>query len=184
MSEDEISRDRALEMLRDPARLGSVIDLSVAVDHGYSSPCWIWTGYRDRDGYGVVCRGGINKLRIHRISHIAHVGPIPAGMVIDHLCAQTSCWNPDHLEAVTSSENSRRMVERHPEFADALRSMRPERTNFPPEQRRPGLRTHCKRGHEFNRENTVMQHGGKWQSCRICRRERQRERRAKQHASP
>ncbi len=37
-----------------------------------------------------------------------HVGPIPDGLDIDHLCLNTVCCNPTHLEPVTRDENSRR----------------------------------------------------------------------------
>jgi hypothetical protein len=36
------------------------------------------------------------------------VGPIPSGMQIDHLCRNTLCVNPDHMEVVTNAENGRR----------------------------------------------------------------------------
>lgn len=66
--------------------------------------CWIWTGYTDRDGYGSVT---INKrsYRAHRVAYEAKHGMIPHGLVIDHLCRQPSCVNPDHLRAVTNREN-------------------------------------------------------------------------------
>ncbi|MEV7034630.1 HNH endonuclease signature motif containing protein [Streptomyces sp. NPDC093272] len=37
-----------------------------------------------------------------------HVGPIPAGMELDHLCFVTMCVNPTHMEPVTPEENLRR----------------------------------------------------------------------------
>ena len=37
-------------------------------------------------------------------------GPIPAGMVIDHLCRNRNCVRPDHLEVVTPAQNTRRGV--------------------------------------------------------------------------
>jgi hypothetical protein len=35
-------------------------------------------------------------------------GPIPDGLVIDHLCRVSLCVNPDHLEAVTEAVNVQR----------------------------------------------------------------------------
>lgn len=70
--------------------------------------CWLWTGgTRGRGGYGCYVRDRRNWLA-HRWSYTVHVGPIPEGKVIDHLCRNTSCVRPEHLEAVTLEENSRR----------------------------------------------------------------------------
>ena len=66
--------------------------------------CWVWTAFRDKNGYGKF---NVNKRSrmAHRISYEAKFGPIPDGLVIDHLCRETSCVNPDHLRAVTTREN-------------------------------------------------------------------------------
>jgi len=78
----------------------------VRVEH---DGCWTWTGSCAGSGYGHLCVDG--KWRgTHRISYEVHVGPIPAGLVIDHLCRNTLCCNPYHLEAVTHQENMRRAV--------------------------------------------------------------------------
>lgn len=45
---------------------------------------------------------------VHRIAHELFVGPIPAGLDIDHLCRVRDCANPAHLEPVTRQENLRR----------------------------------------------------------------------------
>lgn len=70
--------------------------------------CWIWTGtLRGRGrGYGRFCEG-VNKLA-HRVSYEHFIGPIPRGMEIDHLCRQTLCVNPRHLEAVAHRKNVQR----------------------------------------------------------------------------
>ena len=39
-------------------------------------------------------------------------GPIPKDLVIDHLCHNTRCVNPDHLELVTKTENGKRKLPR------------------------------------------------------------------------
>jgi hypothetical protein len=46
--------------------------------------------------------------RVHRINYEAKYGPVPAGKELDHLCKQKECVNPDHVEAVTHTENVRR----------------------------------------------------------------------------
>lgn len=107
-----------------------------------------------RCGYGALSIFG-QRVYAHRFSYELHVGPIPEGLVIDHLCRNRLCVNPDHLEPVTSQENVRRGHE-------AL-----------------GVRqyaTHCKNGHEYTPENTLITVEG-WRSCRTCSRERDRRRR-------
>ena len=69
--------------------------------------CWIWLGPVNRNGYGYVKRGG-RKVMAHRLAYMLKHGPIPAGYVVDHLCRVRQCCNPDHLEAVTVQENTRR----------------------------------------------------------------------------
>jgi len=66
--------------------------------------CWIWTACVDKDGYGQVTINS-RSYRAHRVSYESRFGAIPDGLVIDHLCRQPSCVNPDHLRAVTNREN-------------------------------------------------------------------------------
>lgn len=44
----------------------------------------------------------------HRHYFESFKGPIPKGYDIDHLCRNECCVNPEHLEAVTRSTNTRR----------------------------------------------------------------------------
>lgn len=84
--------------------------------------CWLWTGAVTSRGYGCVGIGGKRYLT-HRVAYEALVGPIPAGLTIDHVkprCTSKLCCNPAHLEPVTQAENNRRAA---------------------------ALITHCKRGH-------------------------------------
>lgn len=71
--------------------------------------CWIWQASGNGLGYGIVMIAGRTKLA-HRVSYRHHVGPIPDGMEIDHLCRNRGCVNPDHLEPVTHRVNSTRAV--------------------------------------------------------------------------
>jgi hypothetical protein len=66
--------------------------------------CWLWVGHFRSNGYGEIKRQGI-RLGAHRVSHELHIGAIPDGLVVDHLCRVKSCVNPDHLEAVTQQVN-------------------------------------------------------------------------------
>lgn len=76
-------------------------------DRGYSSACWIWHGASTTKGYGAVTIAG-RKLYAHRAMYEQEVGPIPAGLHLDHLCRQQKCVNPAHLEPVTPTVNLRR----------------------------------------------------------------------------
>lgn len=69
--------------------------------------CTVWIGATNNKGYGLILIGGVAKLA-HRVAFEAEYGPIPDGMVIDHLCRVRNCVNAMHLEAVTNGENIRR----------------------------------------------------------------------------
>jgi len=73
--------------------------------------CWIWTASQNRKnkpGYGILWYRGTRELA-HRFSYRLHKGKITKGMFLDHLCRNTMCVNPDHLEIVTHAENMKRM---------------------------------------------------------------------------
>ena len=103
--------------------------------------CWLWTGYIDKKGYGIF---KLDKpKRAHRVSYELFVGPIPDGLVIDHLCRVRNCVNPEHLEPVTTKINSIRGINHNT------------------------LKTHCPAGHEYNEINTRITPNGK-RKCRVC----------------
>lgn len=106
--------------------------------------CWEWTGQLDAHGYGTVkTPDARTQSKAHRVSYELMVGPIPEGLVIDHLCRNTVCVNPDHLEPVTTAENTRRGL---------------------PGMRRPT----CYRGHEWTEDNIFPKPNG-GRECRRCR---------------
>lgn len=64
--------------------------------------CWEWTGGTTSDGdYPRFCVAKGQYVLAHRWSYEHHVGPIPEGLTLDHLCRFTLCVNPTHLESVT-----------------------------------------------------------------------------------
>lgn len=71
--------------------------------------CWEWQWSKNEKGYGKIQVDG-KLCYAHRVSHEENIGPIPDGLVIDHLCRNTSCVNPEHIEAVPQSTNAQRGI--------------------------------------------------------------------------
>lgn len=69
--------------------------------------CWLWTGSKSvgrRAGYGEL-RVGDKVKKAHRVSYELYVGPIPEGMMLDHICHTPACVNPTHLRPCTNKQN-------------------------------------------------------------------------------
>ena len=108
--------------------------------------CWNWIGARDSRGYGLIYLAKGKRDRAHRVSFsIARGRAVVEGKVIDHLCRNTSCVNPEHLEEVTHRTNARRGTS---PGAVALR------------------RDACSLGHPFDEWGTYVM---KRRVCRLCR---------------
>lgn len=124
-----------------------------------ASGCWIWQRGGNGCGYGIL-RVGRKSVLAHRHYYEQHVGPIPAGLVIDHLCRNPSCVNPAHLEVVTVRENT-------------LRGVGPAARN--------AVKTHCPKGHAYDDANTHIKKGTR--QCRACDRARYHARKARRAAA-
>jgi hypothetical protein len=76
----------------------------------------MWTGgvhsRKVANPYGMFSSNGQPEgtMLAHRYAYELLVGPIPAGAELDHLCRQTLCVRPDHLQPVTHVDNLRRGV--------------------------------------------------------------------------
>lgn len=121
----------------------------------FTGDCWEWTRAVDKGGYGVfgylhtanTTRNG----RVHRIVWNILVGSIPFGLVMDHLCRNHACCNPDHFEPVTDAVNLSRSLATYQAIKRQAKA--------------------CKRGHAFTEVNTYIKtqkSGLKTRSCRRC----------------
>lgn len=120
------------------------------VEKGAPEDCWPWRQTVSAGGYGVwKLRGQFTYA--HRFAYELAFGPIPDGLVIDHLCRTRACCNPHHLEAVTGTENVRRG-----ESPSAQNSRK----------------THCPQGHPYDHRNTIWVQTKR--QCRACQRALQR----------
>lgn len=162
--------------------------------------CWVWMASRTATGYGTF-----QGRRAHGWSYETYVGPIPEGLELDHLCRNRACVRPDHLEAVTRTENMRRALpfrrsfrretcERgHPLDEGYVRLDTGQRMcrQCSNERRRTATGTskyitHCKHGHLLSGDNVYRRPDNGNRQCRECARERDRKRwpiRSKQRRS-
>lgn len=96
--------------------------------------CWNWKGYKSELNYGSISIDGRIFLS-HRLSYTIFVEPIKKGLVIDHICHNRACCNPEHLRAVTIRENNSRNPHSRLGYAYG--------------------KTHCNNGHELSDDNLV-----------------------------
>lgn len=130
-----------------------------------SGECWIWTGRVNERGYGLAVPYKTSEStarRAHRRAWETVNGPIPEGLVIDHLChtlpgcaggptcPHRRCVRPDHMALTTPQENLKR---------GNKAGRKPQKF--------------CKHGHEFTPENTYLHPRG-YKACIMCRRESKR----------
>lgn len=67
--------------------------------------CWLWTGYCDENGYGMLNYGS-KKRRSHSVAWELVKGErLPKGLMLCHKCDNPPCCNPDHLFVGTYKDN-------------------------------------------------------------------------------
>ena len=132
-----------------PSRMRSKVAIQLCPDPYLPGYCWAWTACINSKGYGCIAVAGKSQLA-HRVSYELVVGPIPDGLQIDHLCRNTVCCNPDHLEPVTAKENIQRTA----------------RVN----------KDRCVNGHLLDEANLIVKRAGRYmvRNCRECTNARKR----------
>lgn len=154
-----------IEQLNKRARILDKLNDLLVVDE---NNCWLFRGKRGKYGcLRVTTSANDAPIHTHRFSYETYKGLIPQGYHIDHLCCEKSCCNPDHLEAVTAKENTIRAWKKGlcaPVPIERSAAWLARGREVAANKRR--AMTHCKRGHEFNDENTYRK--GNWRTCRAC----------------
>ena len=109
--------------------------------------CWLWKGSLNYNGYGQFKLN--NKVcKAHRVSYEHWNGKIPNQLVINHICRNRQCVNPQHLEVVTIKDNT-------------LRGVGPSAIN--------AKKTHCPQGHPYLGDNLYIS-PKKDRVCKTCQR--------------
>lgn len=117
------------------------------------SKCWIWcfaSMLTSAGRYGVFHWPGGERLA-HRAAWTLSGRTVTAGLELDHLCRNTLCVRPSHLEEVSHAVNVQR-------GAAMLKS----------------TTSHCPHGHAYTEENTKINLKGA-RYCGECNRTRSRE---------
>lgn len=124
--------------------------------------CWVWLDEPGRGGYCYFWHEGKKRLA-HRFAYEYLVGPIPEGLIIDHVCHNEDegcpggdydphrrCVNPRHL--ITTDQLSNVMAGRGLAATNALK-------------------VECSKGHSLlDEENVYIYPGGRERACKECRR--------------
>lgn len=111
--------------------------------------CWDWNSRKNHGGYGRLKWMGKIQLAHRVAAHLTKGFDLDSPLKVLHHCDNPACFNPDHLFIGTLQDN-------------AIDCLKKNRHNM-------ASRTHCKNGHEFTKENTVLIKNRSGRRCRICR---------------
>lgn len=136
-------------------RIAIIEKLESKTIHEDFNNCWIYDAKPNNTGYVGILIGNY-KFSVHRVSAYLYLDfDIFSKEQINHKknCKNKRCWNPIHLYIGNQSENMQDAYSTNKISANLLK-------------------THCKYGHEFSKENTIID--GNQRTCRECKNARQR----------
>lgn len=117
--------------------------------------CWLWTGATTSKEYGAFkYYKDKSAIGAHVSSYLFHIGEVPKGMRVCHLCDNPPCVNPSHLFLGSNSDNMKDMVAKNRNGASSRKQ------------------THCRRGHEFNVVGVIYgtkKDGKSYRTCKECK---------------
>lgn len=126
-------------------------------DCGYDTPCWVWQLYRDKNGYGRLSVNEVGTSLAHVVYWVRANGPTPDQRELDHLCRNTGCVRPEHLEPVTHAENLRR-ARGTKLTAEMVAEIRAGDTPTAELARRWGISVHTLYGAKYGKTWKVLDH--------------------------
>ena len=134
------------------ARTKCVVERLVVHARG-EDECWEWPGADSGNGYGRISVDGKTRATHIVMWELFHGKHKPKDKVLDHRCRNRKCFNPHHLRLIPMLDNT--LIGEGPTAKNARK-------------------THCLRGHEFNKSNTIVRvrNGRNTRECRACRKER------------
>lgn len=133
--------------------LSKELALKTLIQHShvdYETGCYIWDGGIAAGGYGGVSIDYVCYLA-HRLSaYIFKDLDLSLGRkamaLHKNICSSKKCWAPNHIYVGTQSNNRRDTIDAGHDFQAS--------------------KTHCKRGHKFDIENTYYNNGQR--QCKAC----------------
>lgn len=124
------------------------------VDRGFISPCWEYTGCRNKKGYGVIRIFKKNWL-VHKLVASICFKDYNPNLFTLHKCNNPPCFNDEHLKQGTNRENMLDAIERGTHVHSSKKF--------------------CPKGHPYDDNNTIIRtdkrgRQGRW--CKQCEKDR------------
>ena len=119
---EKIDMDRIVKLITMPKKtldlVNRILKSCKVEQRGFDTPCWVWKGGNSGESstsgrtYGRISAFGATSA-VHRVMYSCFNGYLPPSKEVDHLCNNSLCCNPDHLEMTTRKQNLKRRDQRN-----------------------------------------------------------------------